>query len=82
MQVTVQKRCSKKLYNIHKKIPVLESFCRPSSLQFFQKKSPTLIFFCELGEIFKNTYFKEHLQTTASYFMKKKKKKKIDTAED
>ena len=27
--------------------------------------------FCEYCNIFKNTYFEEHLRTTASYFMKK-----------
>ena len=29
------------------------------------------MFPCEYCEIFKDTYFEEHLQTTASYFMKK-----------
>ena len=27
------------------------------------------MFFCEFGEIFKNTFFKEHFQVTASDFM-------------
>ena len=34
--------------------------------RFFQKETPTLVFFCEYCEIFKNTYFEKHLRTTAS----------------
>ena len=49
---------------------MLESLCGPSSLQFYQKETPTLMFSCEYCENFKNTYFEEHLQTTASNFMK------------
>ena len=40
-------------------------------LQFYQKETSTLMFSCEYCNIFKNTYFEEHLRTTASYFMKK-----------
>ena len=29
------------------------------------KKTPTEVFSCEIFENFKNTYFEEHLQTTA-----------------
>ena len=68
------RRCStKKVFfcNIHRKTPVLESLCGSSSLQFYQKQSPMLMFSCEYYEIFKDTYFEEHLRTTASYFMKK-----------
>ena len=32
----------------------------------FIKKTPTEVFSCNIYEIFKNTYFEEHLQTTAS----------------
>ena len=32
----------------------------------FIKKRPTLVFFCEICETFKNTYFEEYLGTTAS----------------
>ena len=35
------------------------------------------MFYFEYCEIFKKTYFEEHLQTTASYFIKKR----LDTAE-
>ena len=31
-----------------------------------QKETPTQVFFCKICEIFKNTYFEEHLRTTAS----------------
>ena len=40
--------------------------CRPETLAQF--------FFCEFGKIFKNTYFEEHLQTTASTCWKLKLK--------
>ena len=30
------------------------------------KETPTQVFSCEYCEIFKNTYFEEHLQTAAS----------------
>ena len=36
------------------------------SLQVFQKETPTQVLSCEVCETFKNTYFEEHLQTTAS----------------
>ena len=57
--------------NIYRKAPVLESLCRFSGLQFYEKETPTLMLSCEYCETFKNTYFEEHLRTTASYFMKK-----------
>ena len=34
--------------------------------RFFQKETPTLVFFCEYCEIFKNNYFEKHLRTTVS----------------
>ena len=36
----------------------------------FIKQTPTLVFFSEYCEIFKNTYFEEHLLTAASDFLK------------
>ena len=56
--------------------------CVGVSFQVFRsallsKEAPTLMFSCEYCEIFINIYFEEHLQTTASYFIKR-----IDTAED
>ena len=53
---------------------MLESLRESSSLLFYQKETPMLMFSCEYRNIFKNTFFEEHLQTAASYFMK------IDTA--
>ena len=35
-------------------------------LQLYQKETPTQVFFCEICEIFNNTYFEEHLWTSAS----------------
>ena len=37
-----------------------------AGLQLYYKKTPTEVLYCEIYEIFKNTYFKEHLRTTAS----------------
>ena len=36
-------------------------------LQLSQKEAPTQLFFCEYCEIFKNAFFEEHLQKTASF---------------
>ena len=36
---------------------------RPATLL---KKAPTQVFYCEICEFFKNTYFEEHLRRTAS----------------
>ena len=47
--------------------------CGLSGLQFYQKEAPTLMFSCECCEMFKNTYFEEHLRPAASYFVKKNK---------
>ena len=32
-------------------------------------EAPTQVFSCQYCEIFKNTYFEEHLQTTATYIL-------------
>ena len=39
---------------------------RLSVLQLYFKKTPTRVFSCKYCEIFKNTYFEQHLQTAAS----------------
>ena len=36
------------------------------ALQVYQKETPIQVFSCEISEIFKNSYFEEHLLTTAS----------------
>ena len=37
-----------------------------AGLQLYWKQAPTQLFSCEICEIFKNTYFVEHLRTAAS----------------
>ena len=56
---------------------MLESLCGPSSLQFYEKETPTLMFSCEYCEIFKSNYFKEHCERLLLIL-----RKRIDTAED
>ena len=51
-----------KFPRIHKKTPMLESSFNKV------KETPTQVFSCEDYEIFKNTYFEEHLQAAASEF--------------
>ena len=51
----LQNRCSEKFRNIHGETPV------PESLQLYQKETPTQVFSCENCEIFKNSFFIEHL---------------------
>ena len=73
------RRCSviKKVFlnvlKFYSKTSVLQSlFNNVVSLQpcSFIKETPTHVFFCEICEIFNSTYFEEHLQTTASEFLK------------
>ena len=35
----------------------------------FIKETPAQMFSCEIWKVFKNTYFEEHLRTTASEFI-------------
>ena len=46
------------LYSIANDIVIIRKLCK--------KETPTQMFSCEICENFKNTYFDEHLQTTAS----------------
>ena len=57
LEVFYKKNCSKKVCNIHREKPELESL--------YKKVVPTQVFSCEYCETFKNTYFEEHLRTTA-----------------
>ena len=50
-----------------------EVFCMCQSLNFIKKESLAQVFSCEFYEISKNTFFTEHLRTTASVFSLKKK---------
>ena len=46
---------------------MLESlFNKVACLQRYFKETSTQVFFCEICEIFKNTYFEQHLRTFAS----------------
>ena len=67
-EVFYKERCLLKFCNSHRKTPDLGSLfnCKPDGLQLYYKKTPTQVFFCEHCEIFKSTYFKEHLRTSAS----------------
>ena len=44
-------------------------FNKVAGLGLQHKGTPTQVFSCEICEIFKNTYFEEHLRTTASEFI-------------
>ena len=39
---------------------------RPEGLQLYYKQTLTQVLSCEICEVYKNTYFEEHLRTTAS----------------
>ena len=66
------------------KTVIFSGTCKNNEVVNFQKQSPrgvllkkTLaqMFSCEFGEIFKNTFFIEHLRVTASGFKSKKQNK-------
>ena len=40
--------------------------CRAKACNLIKKETLAQVFSCEIYEIFKNTFFREHLQTTAS----------------
>ena len=81
-QIKVSKRYNEQVFNktaflkkfrkIRRKTPALESLikwkCRPSVLKLYQKEASTQVFFCEYCEIFKNTFFGEHLWTAVWTF--------------
>ena len=60
--------------NCFMKKGVLKNFCnihrKVAELQPYQEETPTRMFSSEYCKIFKNTYFEEHLLTTASDFLK------------
>ena len=60
------------LQNSQEKAPVLEvSFHQSLAHCFFQNKTPTQVFSCELCETFKTFCFTAQLRTTASVFMER-----------
>ena len=69
-EVFFAKRCSQKFHKIHRKTPVPESLfkqsCKPEASNFIKKKTLAQVFSCGFCEISKNTFFTEHLWTTAS----------------
>ena len=69
-EVFCKKSVLKKLRKFHRKTPVWKSlFNKFAGLQpciFIKKETPTQVFSCEICETFTNTYFEEHLRTTAS----------------
>ena len=70
--VFYKKRCSEKFSNNHRKTPVSKFLfynVAALSLQLHQRETPTQVFSCEYCEIFKSTYFGEHLRTAASGFI-------------
>ena len=78
-EVVLWKRFSEKFCNILRKKPVVVSDFNNISgtgLQLYQKKTPAQVFFCECCEVFKNTYFEEHLQAAASDSYKKWEREK------
>ena len=60
LEVFCKKRCSWKFWKIHRKRPVSES------LFIIMLQVPSTGIFNEFREIFKNTFFTEHLWSTAS----------------
>ena len=61
-----KKAVLKKFYNIHRKTTALECFLIKFQASTWLKRDSTQLFSSEYYEIFKNTYFEKHLQTTAS----------------
>ena len=58
-----KKMCSQKFHKFHRKTHVLKSFF--NKVVGLKASTPTQVFSCKICEIFKGTYFEEHLQTTA-----------------
>ena len=64
-EVLCKKRYSQKFQKIYKKKPVPE----PQACNLIKKETLTQLFFCEFYKISKNTFFTEHLWTSASKFV-------------
>ena len=65
-EVFCKKRCSSNVCKCHRKMLVLESVF--NKVQLYPEEIPTQVFSCKICEIFKNPYFEELLETTASIF--------------
>ena len=66
---SIEKVVLKNFCNIHRKTPVLESLFN-KGLQLYYKETPTQAFSRENYEIFKNTYFKDHLKRLLLSFLR------------
>ena len=79
----LQNRYFQKFCKIHRKAPALQSFSNKVAgllLQLYQKETPTQLPSCEFWEIFKRTFFTEHLRVTHSeyeYVIRKRGKENI-----
>ena len=63
---------SRQCGNVHKNTRAGVTFwysCRTGGLQLYYKEIPTQVLSCEHCEIFNNTFFEEHLQTSASVLL-------------
>ena len=61
--------CPSKFCKLHKTTPALDTFLvklQAFTLRAFKKETPAQVLSCKVCETFKNIYFEEHLQTTAS----------------
>ena len=65
-EVFCKKRCSQKCCKIHRKT-------QAQACNFIKKESLAQVFSCEFCEISKNTFFTEHVRTTASLLGKQGK---------
>ena len=68
-EVFCKRRGSSEVRKFHRKKTVLASLFDKAAgpgLQLCEKETPRLVFSCEICEVFKNIYFKEHLRKTDS----------------
>ena len=61
-------RCSWKFRISHKKYLCWSLFLIKLQISFYSKETPTQFLSCEYCDIFKNSFFKEHLATASDYF--------------
>ena len=69
LEVSCRKRCLKILANLTGKHLFWTLFFSDLDLQLYYQEILTQVFSCEICKISKNTYFEEHLRTTASEFI-------------
>ena len=68
-----QDRCSKKFHNIYRETSALELLSNkvagPEECNFITKRFQQRYFIVHFVDIFNNTFFEEHLRTTASVLL-------------